>query len=432
VIPDLVTDAPISSRVSLGSNEILDRLSLVGQDITASLDFEGIVAAVEQHVGVLLDATTFYIGMLDETREWIDIPVIIEGGRRSSGYRLRVDDSGRSASRAVRENRELLRETPDERALHTGPSGTAPTLTALFRPLSVRDRTIGVMSVQSARAGAYGERERLIFRSLCAYVAVALANAASFRRLAAAEAERTTTLTRLVAGIAHEVNTPLGMALTVATAFGRAAHDFQEKLSSGTLGRTDLEAFSSLASEAARQVTANLVRATDLMGEFGQIGLDRTCRPRTFNVADVIGSVITSLSLELHRRPYTLEVAVPPELELTTDPEALGRVLKHLIANVLAFAFPEGAEGTLRVEAEPSGRNEVRITISDDGTGIPDAELAVIFEPFSPTSRGSRGLGLHIAYSLAIGVLRGTLTCQTLVGRGTTFCLVIPTRVAAA
>lgn len=426
----MVTDAPISTRAGLGSNEILDRLSLVGQEITASLDFEGVVAAVEQHVGVLLDAMTFYVGILDETREWIDIPIFIEGGRRSPGRRLSVGDPERSASRAVRENRELLREQPDDESLRTGTYGKATTRTALFRPLSVRDRIIGVMSVQSARAGAYGERERLIFRSLCAYVAVALANAASFRRLAAAEVERTTTLTRLVAVIAHEVNTPLGMALTVATTFGRVAHEFQEKIRAETLGRTDLEAFSSLGSEAARQVTANLVRATDLMREFGQVGLDRTCRPRTFNVADVVGSVLTSLSLELYRRPYTLEVAVPPELELTTDPEALGRVLTHLIANVLAFAFPEGAEGTLRVEADSSGPNEVRIAISDDGTGIPDAELAVIFEPFSPTSRGSRGLGLHIAYSLARGVLRGTLTCQTTVGRGTTFCLVIPTPLA--
>ncbi|MGA0598835.1 sensor histidine kinase [Enterovirga sp. CN4-39] len=416
-------------RAGLGSDEILDRLSLIGQDITASLDFEDIFAAVERHVGALLDAATFYIGILDEGREWIDVPIFIDGGRRSQSRRLRVDDAERPASRAVRENREILREKSLDDALRADIPGTAPTLSALFRPLSVRDRMIGVMSVQSARAGAYGQRERLIFRALCSYVAVALANGASFRRLAAAEAERMTSLTRLVAGIAHEVNTPVGMALTVATTFDRAAREFQEKLETGALRRSDLEAFAGVSVEAARQVSANLVRTTDLMDEFRQVGLDqRSARARTFGIADLVRSVLTSLGLELQGQPCTIEIAVPSDLEVTSDPEALGRVLGHLIANVLAFAFPKGERGTLRIEAEMSARNELRVAIIDNGVGIPDPELAVIFEPFSPTSRGSRGLGLHIAYSLAISVLRGALTCQTVVGHGTTFCLTIPTR----
>ena len=194
--------------------------------------------------------------------------------------------------------------------------------------------------------------------------------------------------------------------------------------------RADIDAFVALGVEAARQVTANLVRTTDLMGEFGQVGLYTTgTRVRTFRVADLVGSVLSSLSLELRRRPYSVEIAVPVDLELTSEPEALGRVLTHLIANVLAFAFPDDGGGTLRIEAEMSPRNEVHIAISDNGIGIPDAELAVIFEPFSPTSRGSRRLGLHIAYRLAVSVLRGALTCQTAIGRGTTFRLVVPMRI---
>lgn len=416
-------------REGLASDEVLDRLSLVGQDITASLEFEEIFGAIEQHVGALLDAATFYIGILDDGREWIDIPLFVDGGRRSPSRRLRVDDPERPASRAVRENREILRLKTLDEALRTDIPGTAPTLSALFRPLSVRERMIGVMSVQSARAGAYGQRERLIFRTLCAYVAVALANGASFRRLAASEAERMTSLTRLVAGIAHEVNTPVGMALTVATTFDRAAREFQDRLETGALRRADLDAFAGLSVEAARQVTANLVRTTDLMHEFRQVGLDqRSARPRTFSIADLVSSVLTSLSLELHRQGCAVQVAVPADLEVTSDPEALGRVLTHLVANVIAFAFPEEETGMLRIESGMSSRNELRIAVSDNGVGIPDRELAVIFEPFSPTSRGSRGVGLHVAYSLAVSVLRGALTCETVVGRGTTFSLIIPTR----
>ena len=432
-VPDLAPEVLTPSREALASDEILDRLSLIGQDITASLDFEDIFAAVERNAGALLDAATFYIGVVDEAREWIDIPLFVDDGRRSTSRRLRVDDPERPASRTVRENREILREKTLDEALRTDIVDTTPTLSALFRPLVVREQMIGVMSVQSARAGAYGQRERLIFRTLCAHVAVALANGASFRRLAAAEAEKLSALTRLVAGIAHEVNTPVGMALTVATTFGRTARTFQEKIEAGTLRRADLDAFAALGVEAARQVTANLVRTTDLMVEFGQVGLDRTAtRPRAFRLASLVGSVLTSLGLERHQGPHRIEIIVSAELEITGDPEAFGRVLTNLIANVVTFAFAQGERGTVRVEAETVDPDSLRITVSDDGVGIPEAELAVIFEPFSPTSRGSRGMGLHVAYSLAVNVLRGALTCQSVVGRGTTFQLVCPVRALAA
>lgn len=426
----MAIEATNPSREGLASDEILDRISLIGQDITASLDFEGIFAAVERHVGVLLDAATFYIGIVDERREWIDIPLFVDGGRRVASRRLRVDDPDRPASRTVRETCEILREKTLEEALRTDMAGTAPTLSALFRPLVVRERMIGMMSVQSARAGAYGQRERLIFRTLCAHVAVALANAESFSRLAAAEAEKMTSLTRLVAGVAHEMNTPVGMALTVATTFGRAAGEFQGKLRAAALRRSDLDVFAALGVEAARQVTANLERASELMGEFRQVGLDRSsAHVRTFRLAELVGSVITSLGMELHRRPYSVEIAIPSELELISNPEALSRVISNLIVNVLSFAFPEDEVGTLRIEAE-TARDEARITISDDGIGIPAAELAVLFEPFSPTGRGNRGIGLHVAYRLAVSVLGGTLTCQSFLGRGTAFYLLIPMRLS--
>lgn len=425
--PALTTEIGTPARDDLAMDEVLDRLSIIGQDITASLEFEDIFAAVEQHVGALLDAASFYIGFLDEAREWIEIPLFVDDGRRGGSRRFRVDDPARPASRAVRENREILREKTLEEALRTDIAGTAPTLTALFRPLVVRDQMIGVMSVQSARAGAYGHRERLIFRTICAYVAVALANGATFRRLAAAEVGRMTSLTRLVAGIAHEVNTPVGMALTVATTFSRATRKFQERLKEGAVRGADVSAFAALGGEAARQITANLMRTADLMGEFGEVGLDRTSASvRPFQLADLVGTVVTSLGMELRRRPIELEVAVPQDLQLTSNPEALQRVLTNLIANILAFAFPEGEGGRLRIEASAAPRGEVRIAVSDDGLGIPEAERVIIFEPFSPTSRGSRGVGLHVAYSLATGVLRGGLTCETAVGQGTTFHLRIP------
>ncbi len=165
--------------------DALDALSSIGQDITASLDFGEIFVSIERHVGALLDTATLYIGILDERREWIDVPLFVDGGKRGPSRRIRLDDPLRPAARAIRENREILREKTEEQARREDMPGTALTLSALFRPLSVHGNTFGVMSVQSQHAHAYGERERLIFRTICSYAAVALANAESHRRLAA-------------------------------------------------------------------------------------------------------------------------------------------------------------------------------------------------------------------------------------------------------
>lgn len=430
--PSLIAEKTDQARplpLVAGQADTLDLLARVGQDITASLAFSDIFAAIERYVGQLLDTATLYIGLLDETGEWLDVPLFVDGGARAASRRMRVDDPARPAARCVRERCEILRHKTLEEALETDIPGTQPTLTALFGPLLVRDRIIGVISVQSARSQAYGDRERLIFRLLSSYAAVALANAESYRRLAQAESDKVASLGQLVAGIAHEVNTPVGTALTISTGLERLADEFAAILDSGALRRSDLAAFAERTGIAARQLTANLTRASDLVGRFKQVVAESSQTDRRiFSLSELVGALMTSLPHELTGPPNRIEIDVPLSIMLDTSPGAVGHILSNLLTNAVEHGCMPGRPGTVGIVAEMPATDLVVIRVSDDGPGIAPSDLPFVFDPFFTTrrNRGGAGLGLYIARNLAVTTLAGRLSCTSRPAAGTTFRLEIP------
>ncbi|MFA9218914.1 MAG: diguanylate cyclase, partial [Sphingomonadaceae bacterium] len=165
----------------------LAHLSAIGQEITAHLDAAAVFRALDRHVHGLLDATHFSVFLLQSDGQTLACAFGVEAGQSLPATRFPLSDPHANAARCVRERREILVETDSTGATPNLIPGTLPTLSLLFAPLCIGERVLGVMTVQSLQAQAYGERERLIFRSLCAYGAIALDNASAYQQVAATQ-----------------------------------------------------------------------------------------------------------------------------------------------------------------------------------------------------------------------------------------------------
>jgi signal transduction histidine kinase len=243
------------------------------------------------------------------------------------------------------------------------------------------------------------------------------------------EAEKLAALGGLVAGIAHEVNNPVGISLTVASSFARRCEAFAAELKEPPLRRSRLDDFVSASHAAAGQLVANLQRAGELIQSFKQVAVDRShADRRQFDLAEATDQIIASLRPALKTTPILLRVDIPPCISMDSYPGSYGQVLTNLFLNAVVHAFPDGRAGTLTFSARAAPANDVEITVADDGIGMDEATKAHAFDPFFTTrrNRGGTGLGLHIIHSLITQSLGGRIGMETAPDRGTVFRIVIP------
>ena len=242
------------------------------------------------------------------------------------------------------------------------------------------------------------------------------------------QAEKLAALGGLVAGIAHEVNNPVGISLTVASSFARRCGAFAAKLRTPPLRRSSLDEFVATSRAAADQLVANLQRAGELIQSFKQVAVDRShTERREFDLAEATDQIIASLRPVLKKLPLSLVVDVPPGISMNSYPGSYGQVLTNLFLNTVTHAYPDGRAGTLSVGARAVG-GDVEITVADDGIGMAEDVRMRAFDPFFTTRRGhgGTGLGLHIIFNIVTQSLNGRLTMDSAPGRGTTFHITIP------
>ena len=244
------------------------------------------------------------------------------------------------------------------------------------------------------------------------------------------DAERLAALGGLVAGVAHEVNNPIGISLTVASSFSRRAEMFEAELRSDSpLRRSQLEEFVKTSRDAAQQLVANLHRAGELIQSFKQVAVDRShAERRQFSLSEATDQIIASLKPVLKRSPITLSVDVPEGLIIDGYPGSYGQILTNLFLNAANHAFAGGRAGAISISARPRGADDVEIIFADDGAGMtPDVQRQA-FDPFFTTRRneGGTGLGLHIVYNLVTQQLGGRMMLDSRLGQGTTFRIIIP------
>ncbi|WP_226929449.1 PAS domain-containing sensor histidine kinase [Janthinobacterium aquaticum] len=232
----------------------------------------------------------------------------------------------------------------------------------------------------------------------------------------------------LVAGIAHELNTPIGNGLVVATTMAERTQALRASLPDG-LRRSELETYLAQASEADAIVLRNLQRSADLVSSFKQIAVDRaSSQRRHFLLRQFVAELMLPLSATLKGSSHTLQQDIAGHLALDSYPGPLGQVLSSLFENCLRHAFDGRSNGVISItgRASEDGKS-VLLAVSDNGVGIAADDLARIYDPFFTTKLGSggSGLGLHVAHNIVTGVLGGQISASS-DGHGATFTLLLP------
>ncbi len=232
----------------------------------------------------------------------------------------------------------------------------------------------------------------------------------------------------LVAGVAHELNTPIGNGLTVASALEDKAREFALSMQSG-LRRSALDQFIAETQFASGLLVRNLSRAGDLVNNFKQVAVDQASSPRrVFALHAVVREALLMLESTLLDAGCQAIADIDQHLVLDSYPGPLGQVLTSLVNNAMLHGIGPGQTGAIEVHASAVGEDEVEITVRDRGRGIDPKHLGRIFDPFFTTrlGQGGSGLGLHIVHNLVTGVLGGRIEVHSALGAGAEFRLRLP------
>lgn len=242
------------------------------------------------------------------------------------------------------------------------------------------------------------------------------------------QAEKMAALGGLVAGVAHEINTPVGVALTGASILAQETQSLARLLASGAIRKTDLLAYVQVAQESTLLLLNNIQRAADLIQSFKRVAVDQTSEARRlFNLHDYIADVLASLHPALKRSNVQVTVECPDGLMIDGYPGAFSQIITNLVMNALIHAYSNREAGVLQLIIRREDKM-ASLDFIDQGNGIAADILPRIFDPFFTTTRGSggSGLGLNIVYNLTVRTLGGRIDVKSTLGQGTCFSLTFP------
>ncbi len=244
--------------------------------------------------------------------------------------------------------------------------------------------------------------------------------------------EKLASLGALVAGVAHEINTPIGVAITAASHLEDEVRKISTLRLSGKLAATDLDRFEPIAAEGSAMVLRNLKRADELIRIFKQVAVDQsTDQKRRFGLKEYIDEVMLSLQPKFRHTRHQVHIQCPDDIVLDTYPAAMYQILVNLVMNSLIHGFENIEAGAINIDVSV-GDNRVNIHYSDNGCGMTEETRSQIFDPFFTTrrGRGGTGLGMHIVYNLVTQALNGKIEVQSSPGNGTATTIVFPTSIS--
>jgi len=246
------------------------------------------------------------------------------------------------------------------------------------------------------------------------------------------ESEKMASLGGLVAGVAHEINTPIGIGVTAASTLADRTTEAATAYDNKQLKGSALKAYFNLAQSSSNLVLNNLNRAADLIQSFKQVAVDQSnLEKRSFAVKKYIKDTLISLKPHLKKTPHQITVNGDEQIEINSYPGAFSQIMTNLVMNSLRHAYPTGEAGNLLFKLLKLDSEHLIVEYSDDGCGILPENRDKIFEPFFTTARaqGGTGLGLHIVFNLVTQKLQGTIEVQSEIGVGTTFILNLPLQI---
>ncbi|HEY8034857.1 MAG TPA: ATP-binding protein [Methylobacter sp.] len=243
------------------------------------------------------------------------------------------------------------------------------------------------------------------------------------------QSEKMAALGGLVAGIAHEINTPVGVILMSSTHLETETDKVSSRYQQGELSGDELESYFDTAGQSVRLMTINSQRAAELINSFKQVAVDQTGgERREFELKSYIEEIVLSLLPKLKRTAISMTLECPEGLIVDSYPGALSQILTNFIVNSLQHAYQPDQAGRLKIRVALLSDDNIRLLYSDDGQGIPPELQSKIFDPFFTTQRGNggSGLGLHIVYNAVYQTLKGRLQMHSAFAQGTMFTLHFP------
>jgi len=233
----------------------------------------------------------------------------------------------------------------------------------------------------------------------------------------------------LVAGVAHEINTPIGVGVTAITHLQEITKEFIQLYEVGELKRQDLKNYLVDCDEAIKIIFSNLERASHLIRSFKQVSVDQSNEVgRVFHVKKYLDEILLSLQPKLKRTQHIVTIQCDEELKMDSYPGAFAQIITNLVVNSLVHAYDMEAAGEIKIVVVKNDDNKICLTYSDNGKGMEPAVVEKIFNPFFTTKRGrgGTGLGLSILYNIITQQFGGTIECSSTVGKGTTFIIQFP------
>ncbi len=327
-------------------------------------------------------------------------------------------------------------------------------------PLIMGEQTIGVIVTQSYEASVtYSQQDLELLKFVAQHVSEAFGKVRArlalqqiqdelvqrnqalgdaLANLQAAQGElvrqeRLASLGALVAGVAHEINTPLGVCVTATSHLEEELQVALNAKARGPLSEELLSQFFESATDAVRILKSNTQRAAKLINSFKQVSVDQASgEMRTVNLAEYLNEVLATLRPNLKNKPVSVNISCPPDFIIDTYPGALAQVITNLVMNSVIHGFEGRGRGAISIVASRDGDN-LALKYADDGNGTDETGLKKIFDPFYTTTRGSggSGLGAHIVYNLITGPLGGRVQVSSAPNQGLHFDIRMPVKLAA-
>ena len=242
------------------------------------------------------------------------------------------------------------------------------------------------------------------------------------------ESEKLASLGRIVAGVAHELNTPIGNAMTVASTISDGLRPLIEEYKAGNVRRSTLAAVAG-SDTGISILLRNLERAAHMIGNFKQVAVDQTSEQRRpFDLATVTTEVLSTITPAIRKAGNTLTTHLAPDLMCDSFPGPYGQVLTNLVMNCVLHAFPQGRPGTIVITTEAVDAHSVRLRVDDDGQGMSEEVRQKVFDPFFTTRMGTggTGLGMNIVQGFVTRVLGGSIRVDSAPGKGAHFVIEFP------
>ena len=444
----------------------LDRLEAVqsmlleiGQLSNNCSDITEFVRAVHEALGRIMYSANFYVALSNREDGTVQFVYFVDELDEVPGpsARITLASSDRSPTAWVIQNGESLVLTTEdfkarERAGFNWSNGSIAEHWMGCPLLDQEHRALGAIVIQSYTPDhTFSGEDQALFALIASHVSNALQGLQSMDRLERAVHERTAqleqqnaalkeaqselvrqeklaSLGRLVAGVAHEINTPLGICVTATSHLVQELKLTREEMAAGELTEDSLNSFLDIIDQSLRIMTSNTQRAAALVRSFKQVAVDQSSDDiRSFNLNKYIHEVLLSLQPKLKGRPVKVSVQCEPDITMESFPGAVSQILTNMLMNSLVHGYEHEQPGNIVIGAALDGETVV-FNYADDGAGMDADTLSKLFDPFFTTRRGSggSGLGAHILFNLATGPLGGTVKVDSAPGQGLKYVLRFP------